>query len=186
MTAAEVVLVTGASRGIGQAIAAALAAPGALVVGTATSVAGAAAITAWLKERGLNGRGAQYDALDPEGASALRRRAICGFHLSGKWLYRASLEAVRGDYQISVPLTHSGMIRVRDRPNIPKPATVSDAEANSAGLVDALIAIEHERQRIMEAMRAILLRGDDDAALEHARELTGLPTHKSPVSAVTT
>ena len=71
MTAADVVLVTGASRGIGQAIAAALAGPGAIVVGTATSVAGAAAITAWFKERGLNGRGAQYNALNPEGANAL-------------------------------------------------------------------------------------------------------------------
>lgn len=89
---------------------------------------------------------------------------------------------MRRDYQISVTQTRSEMIRVRDRSNIPKPAIVSDSEANSAGLV----AIEDERQRIMEAMKATLLRGDDDAALEHARELTGLPTHKSPVSAVTT
>ncbi len=71
MTAEDVVLVTGASRGIGQAIAAALAGQGARVVGTATSAAGAAAITAWFKERGLRGRGAQYDALLPDGAQAL-------------------------------------------------------------------------------------------------------------------
>ena len=71
MSDQDVVLVTGASRGIGQAIAAALAGTGARIVGTATSAAGAAAITAWFKERGLKGRGAQYDALDAQGASAL-------------------------------------------------------------------------------------------------------------------
>jgi 3-oxoacyl-[acyl-carrier protein] reductase len=71
MAAEDVALVTGASRGIGQAIAAALAGKGATVVGTATSEAGAAAITAWFQQQGLKGRGARYDALDPEGASAL-------------------------------------------------------------------------------------------------------------------
>jgi 3-oxoacyl-[acyl-carrier protein] reductase len=71
MTAEDLVLVTGASRGIGQAIAGALGAQGARVVGTATSAAGAAAITAWLEQRGVQGRGVQYDALDPEGASRL-------------------------------------------------------------------------------------------------------------------
>jgi 3-oxoacyl-[acyl-carrier protein] reductase len=71
MTSGEVALVTGASRGIGQAIAAALAGQGVTVIGTATSAAGAAAISAWFGERGLNGRGTQYDALDPEGANAL-------------------------------------------------------------------------------------------------------------------
>ncbi len=69
--AAEVALVTGASRGIELSIAAALAAQGATVVDAATSAAGAAAINAWFKERGLLGRGAQYNALDPEGASSL-------------------------------------------------------------------------------------------------------------------
>jgi 3-oxoacyl-[acyl-carrier protein] reductase len=71
MSAEDVVLVTGASRGIGQAIAAALAGQGARVVGTATSASGAEAITAWFKERGLHGRGAQYDALAPDGAQTL-------------------------------------------------------------------------------------------------------------------
>ena len=71
MAAEDVALVTGASRGIGQAIAAALAGKGATVVGTATSEAGAAAITAWFEQQGLKGRGARYDALDPEGASTL-------------------------------------------------------------------------------------------------------------------
>ena len=48
----EVALVTGASRGIGAAIAAALAAAGATVIGTATSAAGADAISNALGERG--------------------------------------------------------------------------------------------------------------------------------------
>ncbi len=48
----EIALVTGASRGIGAAIAAALAAAGATVVGTATSEGGAAAITEALGGKG--------------------------------------------------------------------------------------------------------------------------------------
>jgi 3-oxoacyl-[acyl-carrier protein] reductase len=48
----EIALVTGASRGIGAAIAAALAAAGARVVGTATSQAGADGISAALGDRG--------------------------------------------------------------------------------------------------------------------------------------
>jgi 3-oxoacyl-[acyl-carrier protein] reductase len=54
----ETALVTGASRGIGQAIAKALAAAGAKVVGTATSEQGAAGISSWL---GNNGRGTVLD-----------------------------------------------------------------------------------------------------------------------------
>lgn len=46
----QVALVTGASRGIGKAIAVALAQAGAKVIGTATSEAGAEAISAYLKE----------------------------------------------------------------------------------------------------------------------------------------
>jgi 3-oxoacyl-[acyl-carrier protein] reductase len=44
----QIALVTGASRGIGQAIAVALGARGATVVGTATTDAGAQAITEYL------------------------------------------------------------------------------------------------------------------------------------------
>ena len=57
----EVALVTGASRGIGRAIAAALGGAGATVIGTATSDAGAEAISAALREAGIGGRGIRLD-----------------------------------------------------------------------------------------------------------------------------
>lgn len=57
----EVALITGASRGIGKAIALALGAKGATVIGTATSDGGAEAITAYLKENGIKGKGFKLD-----------------------------------------------------------------------------------------------------------------------------
>ena len=64
----DVALVTGASRGIGQAIAKSLAGAGAKVIGTATSEAGAAGISGWLGEQGRGvvldvGNAASIDAL---------------------------------------------------------------------------------------------------------------------------
>ena len=53
----EIALITGASRGIGQAIADVLGGQGATVIGTATSEAGAAAITERLQAAGIKGRG---------------------------------------------------------------------------------------------------------------------------------
>ncbi len=49
----EIALVTGTSRGIGQAIALALGAQGATVVGTATTEDGAVGITRLLADRGI-------------------------------------------------------------------------------------------------------------------------------------
>ncbi len=57
-------LVTGASRGIGKAIALELSRRGAVVVGTATTEAGAEAITAYLKEAGNAGRGFALNVAD--------------------------------------------------------------------------------------------------------------------------
>lgn len=60
----RLVLVTGASRGIGQAIATALVDAGFTVVGTATSEAGAKAITENLAARGNAGGGVVMDVSD--------------------------------------------------------------------------------------------------------------------------
>ena len=67
----EVCLVTGASRGIGRAIAAALGKAGALVVGTATTDHGATAISTYLEEQGLRGKGMKLDVTSSEGVNAL-------------------------------------------------------------------------------------------------------------------
>ena len=60
----EIALVTGASRGIGQAIALQLGQMGAIVVGTATSEVAAANITNYLKERSIQGMGVVLDVTD--------------------------------------------------------------------------------------------------------------------------
>lgn len=60
----DVVLVTGASRGIGEAILHHLAARGAKVIGTATSDAGAAAIAAKLAEMGFQGTGMKLNVTE--------------------------------------------------------------------------------------------------------------------------
>ncbi|HIP52628.1 MAG TPA: 3-oxoacyl-ACP reductase FabG [Chromatiales bacterium] len=60
----EIALVTGASRGIGQAIAHALGKEGATVVGTATSQGGADAIAERLREAGIAGTGMMLDVAD--------------------------------------------------------------------------------------------------------------------------
>jgi 3-oxoacyl-[acyl-carrier protein] reductase len=65
----QLALVTGASRGIGAAIAGALSAAGARVIGTATSEAGAAQLTQTLG--GSGGHGAVLNASDPASIEAL-------------------------------------------------------------------------------------------------------------------
>ncbi|VCU72110.1 3-oxoacyl-[acyl-carrier-protein] reductase FabG [Pigmentiphaga humi] len=67
----KVALVTGASRGIGKAIAAELAARGATVIGTATTHAGAEAITEALAGFPVKGRGAVLQVNDPAAVDAL-------------------------------------------------------------------------------------------------------------------
>ncbi|EJN07396.1 3-oxoacyl-ACP reductase FabG [Herbaspirillum sp. YR522] len=68
----QIALVTGASRGIGRAIAVELARQGAKVVGTATSEAGAAAISGYLAEVGPDaGRGQVLDVNDAASCGAI-------------------------------------------------------------------------------------------------------------------
>ena len=76
--AGQMALVTGASRGIGRAIAESLAAAGAKVIGTATSAAGAEAITGWLAPSG--GRGAVLDVADTASVEAL----LAGLEAAGE------------------------------------------------------------------------------------------------------
>ncbi|WP_374261776.1 3-oxoacyl-ACP reductase FabG [Zoogloea sp.] len=66
----HVALVTGASRGIGRAIALELGRMGATVVGTATSEAGAADIQAGLEAAGVAGRGLALDVTDAAACEA--------------------------------------------------------------------------------------------------------------------
>jgi len=67
----RVALVSGASRGIGRAIAQALSLQGAIVIGTATSQSGADGISAYLSEYEATGRGLVLDVSDPASVEAL-------------------------------------------------------------------------------------------------------------------
>lgn len=75
----KVALVTGASRGIGQAIAHELAAQGAVVIGTATSDKGADAIAEKLAAAGFKGTGLKLDVRDPQSVSEVLERVTSEF-----------------------------------------------------------------------------------------------------------
>ena len=67
----KVALVTGATRGIGKAIAINLAAQGAVVIGTATSDQGAETISSYLKEAGNPGCGMKLNVADASSIDAV-------------------------------------------------------------------------------------------------------------------
>lgn len=67
----KVALVTGASRGIGQAIAKKLGADGFTVVGTATTESGAEKISAYMAEAGITGEGMALNVTDADSVAAV-------------------------------------------------------------------------------------------------------------------
>lgn len=71
MLEGQVALVTGASRGIGQAIALQLGSAGATVIGTATTLQGAGKISADLAAAGIRGEGAILEVRDATQVDAL-------------------------------------------------------------------------------------------------------------------
>lgn len=74
----KIALVTGASRGLGQAIAHQLGNQGATVVGTATSPAGADAIQAKFTELGISGHGRVLNVTDGDSVNALIKELAAG------------------------------------------------------------------------------------------------------------
>jgi hypothetical protein len=77
--------------------------------------------------------------------------------------------ATLGDRQITTKKTK--------RTPKPDPETQSEIRV-TPGLVDAVIEISKQRARTMGEMKNALEAGDDETALEKARELTGLPSKK--------
>src|SRR5437773_5647269 len=75
----QVALVTGATRGIGRAIALALVRDQATVIGTATTAEGAATITAYLADAGNRGTGIKLDVTDGAAVDAALSDVETGF-----------------------------------------------------------------------------------------------------------
>ncbi len=72
----QVTLVTGASRGIGRAIAESLGKAGATVIGTATTDAGAESISNYFAEAGITGKGMTLNVTEPDSIDLLIKSVI--------------------------------------------------------------------------------------------------------------
>ena len=79
MIEGKVALVTGASRGIGRAIAVTLGKAGATIAGTATSDVGAAGISEYLRSEGVKGAGFKLNVNDPREAEVVLGQIESGF-----------------------------------------------------------------------------------------------------------
>ncbi len=89
----EVALISGASRGIGKAIALNLGSKGATVIGTATSQKGAENISDYLKENGVKGQGMVLNVTEQDSIDAL-------------------LKAMKDDYAMpSILINNAGITR---------------------------------------------------------------------------
>jgi len=79
MSTSRLALVTGASRGIGRAIAENLGTSGHTIIGTATSVAGADNISAYFEEMNINGKGMMVNVSDAESIESLLKDIKTGY-----------------------------------------------------------------------------------------------------------
>ena len=79
LLAGQIALVTGASRGIGAAIAAELGQQGATVIGTATSASGAESIQATFTQAGIKGAGMTLDVNDAAQVAAVLKEIAAQF-----------------------------------------------------------------------------------------------------------
>ncbi|HIO93118.1 MAG TPA: 3-oxoacyl-ACP reductase FabG [Leucothrix mucor] len=75
----KVTLVTGASRGLGRAIAEKLGKAGATVIGTATSEAGAQAISDYFSEAGITGKGMMLNVADDDSIATIMKTIVADF-----------------------------------------------------------------------------------------------------------
>ena len=90
----EIALVTGASRGIGQAVALELGRNGATVIGTATSSSGAEKISNYLKENNINGFGLELNVTDSESIDAAIKQLRSNSALLRSWSIMPALRGI--------------------------------------------------------------------------------------------